>query len=274
MTSENAHVLPGNKMHTDRMPAFLLLARLGKRVLRPGGLEMTRRLLSDLAIGPLDEVVELAPGLGSTARLILAENPLSYRAVERDIVAARWMRRRLNMDEHAVVVAHAEATGLADCSASVVIGEAMLTMQPAAHKLAIVVEALRLLKPGGRYGMHEVAIVPDDTTYAVKADIESTLSRSLHVGARPLSEMEWHALLSKAGFEEITVRLAPLRILEPARLIADEGLWRTLRFILRVLADPVARRRVLSMRAVLHRHSDSLSAISIVARKGISYASG
>ena len=41
-----------------------VLAKLGKRVLRPGGLELTRKMLSALSIGEEDDVVEFAPGLG------------------------------------------------------------------------------------------------------------------------------------------------------------------------------------------------------------------
>ena len=44
--------LPGSKLDVSRMPGHWLLARLGKRVLRPGGSELTRALLDGLAIGP------------------------------------------------------------------------------------------------------------------------------------------------------------------------------------------------------------------------------
>ena len=57
--------LPGAELSVRKMPGHWLLARLGKRVLRPGGLELTSRLLANLAIGPADAVVELAPGLGT-----------------------------------------------------------------------------------------------------------------------------------------------------------------------------------------------------------------
>ena len=40
-----------------------VLAKLGKRVLRPGGLELTRWMVSQLAIQPTDDIVEFAPGL-------------------------------------------------------------------------------------------------------------------------------------------------------------------------------------------------------------------
>ena len=39
------------------MPGHWVLARIGKRVLRPGGMELTRRVLERLAIKPSDEVI-------------------------------------------------------------------------------------------------------------------------------------------------------------------------------------------------------------------------
>jgi len=46
--------------------------------------------------------------------------------------------------------------------ASVVIGEAVLSLQTTEHKRLIAAEAFRLLRPGGHYGIHELAVVPDD----------------------------------------------------------------------------------------------------------------
>jgi hypothetical protein len=64
-----------------------LLARLGKRVLRPGGVELTGWLL-DAAQVPGADVVELAPGLGRTAADVIARSPRSYRGVDADAAAA------------------------------------------------------------------------------------------------------------------------------------------------------------------------------------------
>jgi hypothetical protein len=63
---------PGAGLKTEKMPGHWVLARLGKRVLRPGGMELTRRMLKLLAIRSADEVIEFAPGMGTTARLRLA----------------------------------------------------------------------------------------------------------------------------------------------------------------------------------------------------------
>jgi len=51
------------------MPIYALLIQMGKRVLRPGGMGLTRRMLEMLNINASDEVVEFAPGTGDTAKM-------------------------------------------------------------------------------------------------------------------------------------------------------------------------------------------------------------
>ncbi|RIK71873.1 MAG: methyltransferase type 11, partial [Planctomycetota bacterium] len=92
MSAIAASSLPSAASHRpplDKLPGHWLLAKMGKRVLRPGGVALTRRLLDALAISEADDVVEFAPGLGFTARLALDRRPRSYTAVERDRDAAR-----------------------------------------------------------------------------------------------------------------------------------------------------------------------------------------
>ena len=53
--------LPGSDLEAARMPGHWLLARLGKRVLRPGGMELTRWMLNALRIvGKQPEVIAVA----------------------------------------------------------------------------------------------------------------------------------------------------------------------------------------------------------------------
>ena len=122
-------VRPGEGLKMDKMPGHWVLARLGKRVLRPGGMELTRRMLEALAIKRTDEVVEFAPGMGVTARLTLELGPASYTAVERDEGAAKIVSSYLQGNRQRCVVGSASQTGLPEQSATVVYGEAMLTMQ-------------------------------------------------------------------------------------------------------------------------------------------------
>jgi len=253
--------------HTHKMPGHWLLAKMGKRVLRPGGLELTRVMLERLNIQSRDEVVEFAPGLGVTARMTLSRHPASYTAVERDEAAAAHVRTYLVGPTQRCRLGNAEQTGLPERSASVVYGEAMLTMQGPEQKRRIVGEAFRLLKSGGRYGIHELALVPDDLPASVQEDISREMSRNIHVGARPLTLREWRELLTSVGFKIQSEAAAPMHLLEPRRLIRDEGFFRAVRFVFNVIRTPEARKRVFSMRRMFRKHRRHLAAVSFVVTK-------
>lgn len=258
---------PPRVVPTEKMPGHWLLARMGKRVLRPGGLQLTHRMLEELNISCHDDVVEFAPGLGVTARLTLEKNPASYRAVERDQAAAATVRKYLTPPRQQCVIGSAEDTGLPSESASIVYGEAMLSMQPPPVKARIVAEAARLLRPGGRYAIHELCLVPDDVSAEVREEIERALSSEIHVGVRPLTRSEWRHTLKAADLTIVTEHLAPMHLLEPARLIQDEGLFRAMRFVWNVARDPQARKRITAMRRLFRKFRDHLSAIVIIAVK-------
>ncbi|WP_328436755.1 class I SAM-dependent methyltransferase [Streptomyces sp. NBC_00444] len=129
------------------MPGHWLLARLGKRVLRPGGAELTRWMLDALGVDPEDRVVELAAGLGATARLTLTRRPAAYTAVDRDPAAVAALSALATVGPTTLRAVRSDAgdTGLPDGDATVVYGEAMLTMQPEPAKRRVVREAHRLL---------------------------------------------------------------------------------------------------------------------------------
>lgn len=249
------------------MPGHWLLASMGKRVLRPGGLELTRWLLETLDITSNDDVVEFAPGLGVTARLALARKPRSYTAIERDQNAAANVQRLLSGRDQRCIIGSAEMTGLPDACATAVYGEAMLSMQVASAKTRIIAEAARLLRPGGRYGIHEMCLVPDDVGQPVRDAIQQELSHDIHVGVRPLTISEWQATLSAGGFCEIAHRSVPMHLLEPRRIIRDEGFGGALRFAFNVATHPAARQRVLSMRRVFRKFAQNLAAVAVVTRK-------
>ncbi|TCJ97168.1 class I SAM-dependent methyltransferase [Nocardia alba] len=257
--------LPFEQRGTANMPGHWLLARLGKRILRPGGKEMTEHMLDDAQLRGAD-VVELAPGLGKTAASILHREPTSYRGIESDADAVAHSAAAVGT-VGVVTQGDAAATGLAADSADAVVGEAMLSMQTDAHKAEIIAEAFRLLRPGGRYAIHELALQPDDLDVETKTEIRKELARAIKVNARPLTRTEWTELLTAAGFEVSVVRFAPMALLEPRRMIADEGVVGTARIVRNILRDPAARKRVLDMRGTFTTYRRYMSAIEIVASK-------
>ncbi len=255
---------PGGALKTEKVPGHWVLARMGKRVLRPGGMGLTRRMLAALDVKSSDDVVEFAPGLGVTARLTLSKRPASYTAVERDEAAAATVRGYLAGANRHCVLGSAAETGLPTASASVVYGEAMLTMQTDETKRRVVREAARLLKRGGRYAIHEMCL-RDGVGGEVRREVERALAGVVHHGVRPLTASEWRRLLEGEGFRVYAVEESPMALLEPARVIHDEGFRRALRFAFNVLRDAEGRRRVFEMRRVFRRRREQVCAVAVCA---------
>jgi crotonobetainyl-CoA:carnitine CoA-transferase CaiB-like acyl-CoA transferase len=140
-------------------------------------------------------------------------------------------------------------------------------MQPDAVKRRVVAEAWRILKRGGRYGIHELCLVPDDAPESQKKAIRAELTRAVHHGVLLLTQAEWRELLEAAGFTVTVVMTSPMHLLEPRRIIQDEGLGRALAIAGRMLVMPEARRRMMRMRSVFRSLGDSLQAVSLIAEK-------
>ncbi len=250
-----------------RMQGHWLLAKLGKRILRPGGRALTAKLLERAKPAGDDDIVELGPGVGATAEVLLRANPRSYRGVDPNPEGRDAVKNILKKHPRAdYVVADARETGLDDTSADLVVGEAMLTIQDDAGKNAIIAEAARLLRPGGRYAIHEMAWLPDHTEEE-RETARKELSRIIKVGARPLTLEGWTELLAAHGFEAEWHDRAPLHLLEPRRIVSDEGLWGALRFWNNARRLPGARDRLKAMRQGFQLQGKLMGGIVILARK-------
>lgn len=244
-----------------------ILAKMGKKVLRPGGRILTQNLVDSLKITSEEAIVEFAPGLGHTAQVILKKNPKSYTGIELNEEAAERLKTKLTGKNRKIINTNAANTGLDDASADKVVGEAMLTMQADARKSEIIKEAYRILKKGGNYGIHELGLKPDSIDPKIKADIQQKLAKTIRVNARPLTQTEWCNLLKQEGFTIKTTQSAPMNLLKPKRLISDEGIFRTLKIGFNVLTHPKERKRILEMRKIFTEYKDHLTAFAIVAEK-------
>lgn len=259
---DTAHRAPSER-DAEHLQGHWVLARVGKRVLRPGGRKLTEAML-EAAAPQGRRVVELAPGLGLTAGRILDEGPAAYVAVEQDAGAARAARAVIG-DRGRLVEGDAARTGLPAGEAELVVGEAMLTMQSDRGKREILAEARRVLAPGGRYAIHELALRPEDVADEVKEQVRRALAQAIKVNARPLTVAEWRELFESEGFRVEWCRTADMALLEPRRMIADEGLGGVARIVRNLARDRDLRRRVLAMRSTFARHRANLGAVALVA---------
>lgn len=251
----------------DNKQGHWILAKMGKKVLRPGGKELTIKMIDNLQIDAQDSIVEFAPGLGFTAAIALKKNPKSYTGVELNEEAASILRKKIKGENTRIIVGNAANSALENDSYDKVYGEAMLTMQSDQKKSEIIKEARRLLKKGGFYGIHELGLQPDNIGEDVKSEIQRALAHTIKVNARPLTVKEWTTLLEKEGFRAIKTSTNPMHLLEKKRIIADEGFFRTLKIVFNILTHPKARKRILAMRKVFRKYENQLNAVSIVAQK-------
>lgn len=245
------------------------MAKMGKRVLRPGGAELTHKMITDLRIGRQEEVVEFAPGLGYTAALLLLKNPLSYTGIDinREAVGKLKAKFHKKYPSARFVCASAARSGLPSACCDRILGEAMLTMRADRRKLEVIKEAYRLLRPGGRYAIHELGLVPDTLPEQTKEMISRELELTIRVNARPLTQREWEGLLEEAGFTVQVVHKAPMRLLEPGRLLRDEGVFGLLKMGCHLLSHSEQRKRVLQMRRIFHKYQKHLRAFVFVVKK-------
>lgn len=251
----------------DTRQGHWLLSKMGKRVLRPGGKELTLKLLSSMDFSSKDDVVEFAPGIGYTAFKVLEKNPKSYTGIELNEEAAAGLQTKIRGAGKRIIIANAADTTLPSASVDKVYGEAMLTMHVDKRKSEIIHEAARILRPGGLYGIHELGLTPDSISEEDKAEIQRELSLCIKVNARPLTKQEWSHLLQAEGFEIVNIYTNGMLLLETKRIIDDEGFFRSLKIGYNILRDSSARRRINEMRCVFKKYKQHMNAVAIVARK-------
>lgn len=255
-----------NKTINNRQGHWIL-AKMGKKVLRPGGKELTFKMIENLNIGSDDHVVEFAPGMGFTAAITLKNNPKTYTGVDLNEEAANRLRKTINGENRKIIIGNAAHSNLESETYTKVYGEAMLTMQPDHRKSEIIKEAHRILKQGGLYGIHEMGLNPADIANETKTEIQRALADVIKVNARPLTVEEWTHLLEKEGFTVIFSETNPMHLLEGKRMVEDEGFFRTIKIAFNILTHPKERKRILEMRKVFRKYQSHLNSVSIVVKK-------
>ncbi|MCP1301241.1 methyltransferase domain-containing protein [Chryseobacterium sp. S0630] len=256
-----------NTENIEKMSGHWLLAKIGKKVLRPGGLSLTKKMLAMLDITPADDVVEFAPGLGYTAHMTLEKKPHSYIGIDAEQNAVNDLNRAFKQTSALFRLGNAAQSFLPEQSVSKVYGEAMLSMHADHRKAEIIREAYRILKPQGYYAIHELALRPDDLDNNVKLHIQKELALAIKVNARPLTVSEWTDLLKKEGFTVLKVETAPMHLLEPERIIDDEGVSGAVKIAKNILLNPSIRKRVFQMKRIFKKHEKNMCAVTIIARK-------
>lgn len=256
-----------NTTNIEKTSGHWLLAKIGKKVLRPGGKRLTLKMLNELHINSHDKVAEFAPGLGYTTEKTLSEKPANFIGIDADEEVINFLKNKFVHTKAQFKNANAANTHLASKSQTKVYGEAMLSMHADHRKTEIIKEANRILQPQGLYAIHELALAPDNISNDIKNNIQKELAEAIKVNARPLTLDEWKMLLKNEGFSIISTEIAPMHLLKPTRIINDEGIGGFLKIVRNIILKPAIRRRILLMKNTFQKYEQNLCAVMIVAKK-------
>lgn len=230
-------------------------------VARPGGDPLTRELLHGAGVDASARVVQLAPGTGATVRRVLEVGPRTFLAVAPGTTTARLLGRVAPAAE--VVTAPADATGLDDGAASAVIAEGLLTCAAPEARAALVTEAARLLRAGGRLGLHELCLWPGDAP-----EETATVARALaDAGVHPLDPDEWRAVLSAGGLVPVGATTGAPVARSNADLFRELGPRGALGALEALGRDHRAARRTIAARTAVDRYRRGLAAIVVIGEK-------
>lgn len=247
------------------VPGYEVLAAAGKTVLRPGGRAATEQLLRWANFQPGDTVLELASGLGTSAIALAKRYGVNVTGIEK------------SAERVAIAQARVESAGLSDRVQIIqgdifhlesitkqfdyVLAEAILTMQSASGKNAILEGVRDRLKPGGQFLSHELLVLKRE------AQLHRILSTVNRVNATPLTFASWITTYTKVGLQVQEHQSGAMQLLHPLRVIQDEGLGNTLQIVWNVLTHPSIRQRVLAMRHVFQRYQQDLNYVIFVLKK-------
>lgn len=199
----------------------------------------TRRLVSALALPPGARVLDVGCGSAKSAVLLATDAQAKVVGIDRSALSlgrARWRTERHGLtDDLPLLRADATALPFRDASFDAVVLEAVAYAAPLPTVLP---ELARVLVPGGRVGLVDIARRPDHVPPA--SDFQRLLGeRTLNL----LTVADWVRVMHGAGFEVLQSEGFPIRQ-ELATVLAELRDW--LRSLPRQLAwlarSPDARR--------------------------------
>jgi SAM-dependent methyltransferase len=235
-----------------------LAQRVTAGLVCPGGRPMVARALEGVGLEEGDRVVEMAPGLGITSAIVLERGPRTWVGLEPDPIAREHLERVLGGPSRRVLDAPPAASGLEDESASVVIVDALLSTLERDGRAAVLAEAARLLRSGGRLALHELAPAGDDPEAA---------AAFAGIGVTPLTEDEWRAASVAAGLVPVGSLTGRLAMPSPREIMREAGPRTALRITRELARDGAVRSAALAARRVVEDHELWLRSALVVAEK-------
>lgn len=203
---------------------------LGIEILHPGGLEITRELAELCGINEKSKVLDVACGTGETACFLAATFSCEVVGIDASPLMIEKAKRKAKMrgveTKTTFILGDAHKLPFLDNTFDVVISECTLCLL---NKEVALKEMVRVVKPNGYVGIHDVAW---------REDAPETLKLKLKEieGEEPETIDGWKKLFEKAGLVDVVVIDKSHLIPEWMKKMREEvGLWGELKIFLRIL---------------------------------------
>jgi arsenite methyltransferase len=129
---------------------------IAENAFHPGGPDMSRRTVTAMGLAPGARLLDLGCGVGSTAKLLAGEMGLEVIGIDASRTNVARAEREAGDAPIAFVQADAHRLPFADRSFDAALGECVLSLF--ADQAAVLGEIRRVLRPGGRLGITDMAV--------------------------------------------------------------------------------------------------------------------
>lgn len=250
----------------EQMAGHVFLAKMGKKMLRPGGREATNELFDLAQLKSGERVCEIATNRANTAiemarrfgvRVDGVDVDQGFLATAEQNIAAHGLAGAIN-----VHLGDGKVLPFKQNTFDAVVAEAVITMLPPQQKRDTLKEAARVLKSGGRLLFHELTYVED-----VPGFRRQDLATAIRHAAWPVTLGEWKEMVQDAGLTQAGVRTGPMSLMSARGLVRDEGIGGVARIAWSVWRTPGAKKRFKQMAGFFWQHRAALRYIVIRADK-------
>jgi arsenite methyltransferase len=181
-----------SRLYEEKLLQFLLGPSL-----HPGGLDLTRRLAKTMNISSSDIILDVASGLGETARLLSLEYGCRVFGVDLSGELVRKASAMVVSDQTSFARGDGEALPFRTGSFTALLSECSMCLLP--EMLDALGEARRVLQKGGRLGLTDIAVLK-----TLPPELEDVLMSFLCLSSK-VSPTRYSGLVEEAGFSSVQI---------------------------------------------------------------------